>query len=306
MKIIRRLLYGKKPQKQTAVNFTPVNDKYGDGTDFSVEKDANTDVNTDANNDVSNKVSTSLKTFPSDNQSMSKIIDENFSTDMFTPTTPQMRFETLIANIEGGKMNVYALPVFHGEDQTIATATPVTKVDSVKTTQITPPWSILGVFMKEMNSPKTNHVASINDLASHDKTYRNASLFHALSNTHHMTVDKVLKVLLHKFLHKVVNKNKHSRKWRDDDNKERPHHYENVNDALKSLSNADLDRFADYARLRLTHRQNSHTSQGISTMSDRPLLYIRENPQQISTLTETIFPSLLYSVTSTEERMLGR
>lgn len=306
MKIIRRLLYGKKPQKQTAVNFTPVNDKYGDGTDFSVEKDVNTDVNTDANNDVSNKVSTSLKTFPSDNQSMSKIIDENFSTDMFTPTTPHMRFETLIANIEGEQMNVYALPVFHGEDQTIATATPVTKVDSVKTTQITPPRSILGVFMKEMNSPKTNHVASINDLASHDKTYGNASLIHALSNTHHMTVDKVLKVLLHKFLHKVVNKNKHSRKWRDDDNKERPHHYENVNDALKSLSNADLDRFADYARLRLTHRQNSHTSQGISTMSDRPLLYVRENPQQISTLTETLFPSLLYSVTSTEERVLGR
>ena len=75
---------------------------------------------------------------------------------------------------------------------------------------------------------------------------------------------------------------------------------------MKSLSNADLDRFADYARLRLTHRMKSDTSQGISTMTDRPLPYVRENPQQISTLTETLFPSLLYSVTSTEERVLGR
>ncbi|XP_022798423.1 uncharacterized protein LOC111336565 isoform X1 [Stylophora pistillata] len=233
LKIIKGLLYGKKPQKQTAVNFIPVSKKHVDGTDFFVE----TDVNTDINNDVSDDTG--------DNHSMSKKIDENFSTDMFTPTTPQMRFETLVANMKGGQMGMYALPVFHVEDQsergsstTTATATPAKEVDSVKTTQITPPRSILGVFTKDTDS-----------------------FIHELSNTHHTTVDKVLKVLLHKFLHEIVNRNKHSRKWKDEDNKGRPDDYENVNDALKSLSNADLDRFADYARLHLTHRQNSHTSQ---------------------------------------------
>ena len=305
MKIIERLLYGKKPQKQTTVNFTPVNDK---DTDFSVE----TDVNSDVNNDVG----IPSNTVPSGNHWNSKNIDETFSTDTFTPTTPQMRFETLLDSIKGGQMNVYALPVFYNENgskigPSKTVITPAKSMGIVKTTQRTPSRNILGVFIKETNSPKTDHVTSVNHMphttsdtsplvgVSHDKTDGSAPAMHVLSNSHRLTVHKVLKVLLHKWLHEMVNKNKHTRKWREDDEK-LPGYYNNTHDPPTSLSNADLDRFADYARLRLTHRQDSVTSQGISTVTDRPQLHLYEHPNQVAQRITPFFD--LSSTASTQQK----
>lgn len=153
-------------------------------------------------------------------------------------------------------MNVYVLLVFYGEDQIIVIVILVIKVDLVKIIQIMFLWSILGVFMKEMNFFKINYVVFINDLVLYDKMYGNVFFFYVLLNMYYMIVDKVLKVFFYKFFYKVVNKNKYSRKWRDDDNKECFYYYENVNDVLKLLSNVDLDRFVDYVRLCLMYRQN--------------------------------------------------
>lgn len=153
-------------------------------------------------------------------------------------------------------MNVYVLLVFYGEDQIIVIVILVIKVDLVKIIQIMFLWSILGVFMKEMNFFKINYVVFINDLVLYDKMYGSVFFIYVLLNMYYMIVDKVLKVFFYKFFYKVVNKNKYSRKWRDDDNKECFYYYENVNDVLKLLSNVDLDRFVDYVRLCLMYRQN--------------------------------------------------
>lgn len=126
MRTIERLLYGKT--LQTGAELFPVNDKYTDNTDFSVDSDATSDVS----NDV-------ISTISSDNRSNSKNIDETFSTDMFTPTTPRMHFETLVNSIKEGQMNVYAFPLFYNENdsqnglsKTVTTPLPLKGVDNLR------------------------------------------------------------------------------------------------------------------------------------------------------------------------------
>lgn len=286
MRTIERLLYGKT--LQTGAELLPVNDKYTDNTDFSVDSDATSDVS----NDV-------ISTFPSDNRSNSKNIDETFSTDMFTPTTPRMHFETLVNSIKEGQMNVYAFPLFYNENdsqnglfKTVTTPLPLKGVDNLresgdKTGQSKPLPNILGLFMKQMNSPKTDHVTSSspklidqrND-TSHDVSHANHVLSNAQSSD--LTVDKVLKGLLHKWLHA----NKHTRNWRDE-NEGLPGYYDNTNSDLMSLSNEDLDRFADYAMARLGQRQDAFSSPNVFT--SRPPLRVYENTPQIAQKINSLF-----------------
>lgn len=311
--MIERLLYGKTIQKQTGTKFLPVSDKNTDNTDFAVDSDANNDVS----NDVSN-------TLPSDTHSNIKNIDETFSTDIFTPTTPQMHFETLVTNIKGGKMNVYALPVFYNDNDSQSgvsktSATPLPPKDmnilsgaELNTAQSSSSQNILGIFMKEVNSPKIDYVTSVGHVLhvnphvsatgtssgidlSHETTHDGSRANHVLSNSqpNDLTVDKALKGLLHKWLHV----NKHTRKWRDE-NEGLPGYYDNTNDDLMSMSNEDLDRFADYAMLRLRHRQNSLTSQDLFT--NRSPLHVYENPQQITQRINALFG--LSSTASTQQK----
>ena len=286
MRTIERLLYGKT--LQTGAELLPVNDKYTDNTDFSVDSDATGDVS----NDV-------ISTIPSDNHSNGKNIDETFSTSMFTPTTPRMHFETLVNSIKEGQMNVYAFPLFYNEDdsqsglsKTVTTPLPLKGVDNLsesgdKTGQSSPTPNILGSFMKQMNSPKTDHVTSSNpplidprNDTSHDVSRDN----HVLSNSQSSdsTVDKVLKGLLHKWLHV----NKHTRNWRDE-NEGLPGYYDNTNSDLMSLSNEDLDRFADFAMARLGHRQDAFASPNVFT--NRPPLRLYENTPQIAQKLNALF-----------------
>ena len=286
MRTIERLLYGKT--LQTGAELLPVNDKYTDNTDFSVDSDANSDVS----NDV-------INTIPSDNHSNSKNIDETFSTDIFTPTTPRMHFETLVNSIKEGQMNVYAFPLFYNENdpqnglsKTVTTPLPLKGVDNLsgsgdKMGQSTPSPNILGLFMKQMNSPKTDHVTSSsppltgprND-TSHDVSRANHELSNSQSSD--LTVDKVLKGLLHKWLHVK----KHTRTWRDE-NEGLPGYYDNTNSDLMSLSNEDLDRFADYAMARLGHRQDAFTSP--NDFTNPPPLRVYENTPQIAQKINPLF-----------------
>lgn len=292
--MIERLLYGKTLHKQTGAEFLPVNDKFTDNTDFSVDSDPIGDVS----NDV-------INTIPSDNHSNGKNIDETFSTDMFTPTTPRMHFETLVDSIKGGQMNVYALPVFYNENdsqsapsKTLATPLPPKGMNRDKTAQSSPSPNILGVFMKQVNSPKTDHVTSVGHLSdvnlriptsdSHapidDTLHDGLRANHVLSNSQpsDLTVDKVLKGLLHKWLHV----NKHTRNWRDE-NEGLPGYYDRTDNDLMSLSNEDLDRFADYAMVRLRNRPDSLASQNVFT--NRSPLRVYENPQQIAQKINALF-----------------
>ena len=301
MRTIERLLYGKTLQ-QTEAKFLPVKDKYTDNTDFS--------VNSDATGDVTNDV---ISTIPSDNHSNGKNIDETFSTNMFTPTTPRMHFETLVNSIKDAQMNVYAFPLFYNENdsqtspsKTLTTPLPLKGTNSLsgtgeKTDQSSPSPNILGLFMKQINSPKTDHVTSAGHVSdvnlripasssppmigprndtSHDVPRAN----HVLSNSQSrdLTVDKVLKGLLHKWLHV----NKHTRNWRGDNERLRGY-YDNTNDDLMSLSNEDLERFADYAMVRLGHRQDAFASPNVFT--NRPQLRVYENAPQIAQKINALF-----------------
>ena len=300
MRTIERLLYGKTLQTET--KFRPVNDKYTDNTDFSVDSDATGDV-------TDNVISTA----PSDNHSNGKNIDETFSTNMFTPTTPRMHFETLVNSIKGGQMNVYAFPLFYNEDdsqsspsKTLTTPLPLKGTNSLsgsgeKTGQSSPSPNILGLFMKQMNLPKTGHVTSAGHVSDvnlripassgtpmidHQKnTSRDISRANrVLSNSQStdLTVDKVLKGLLHKWLHI----NKHTRNWRDE-NEGLPGYYDNTNNDLMSLSNEDLERFADYAMVRLGHRQDAYGSPNV--FSSGPPLRVYENTPQIAQKINALF-----------------
>lgn len=298
MRTIERLLYGKT--LQTGAVFLPANDKYSDNTDFSVDSDATGDDS----NDV-------INTIPSDNHSNSKNIDETFSTNMFTPTTPRMHFETLVNSIKDGQMNVYAFPLFYkesdsrsGPSKTGTTPLSLKGGSSLsdsgdKTDQSSSSPNILDLFMKQMNSPKIDHVTSaghvsdvnlripasssppmIDPLKSHDGSRAN----HVMSNSQSsdLTVDKVLKGLLHKWVHV----NKHTRNWRDE-NEGLPGYYDTTNNDLMSLSNEDLNRFADYAMVRLGHRQDSLASQNVFT--NRPPLRVYENRPHIAQKINALF-----------------
>ena len=300
MRTIERLLYGKT--LQTGTVFLPANDKYSDNTDFSVDSDATGDVS----NDV-------INTLPSDDHSNSKNIDETFSTNMFTPTTPRMHFETLVNSIKGGQMNVYAFPLFYNENdpqsgpsKTVTTPLPLEGINSLsgsgeKPGHTSPSHSILGLFMKQMNSPKTDHVASAGHVSDvnlripassspsmndprKDTSRDGLRANHVLSNSQSsdLTVDKVLKKLLHKWLHL----NKHTRNWRDE-NEGLPGYYDSTNNDLMSLSNEDLDRFADYAMVRLGHRQDFLASQNVFT--NRQPLRVYENTAPIAQKMNALF-----------------
>ena len=310
MRMVERLLYGQTPRKQTEANFIPLNDKNADNTDFALD--------TDANSEVSDDVSSSL---PSDNHLNVKNIDETFSTDIFTPTTPQMHFEKLVNSIkQGGQMNVYAVPVFYNEEgsqsglsKSGAALLPPKSMNSLSASELNTAQSsslqnVLGVFMKDTNSPKIDHVSSVGHVLhapptstpslidlSHDATHDGTRANHLPSNPqpNDSTVDRVLKALLHKWLHV----NKHTRKWRDE-NEGFPGYYDNTNDDLMSLSNEDLDRFADYAMLRLRHGQNSLTSQDVFTT--QPPFRVYENPQQIAQSINALFGSS--STASTQQK----
>ena len=313
MKMIERLLYGKTLQKQTGTQFVPLNDKNTDNTDFTVDSDANND----ASSDVSNTLSGS-------SHPIIRNIDESFNTDMFTPTIPQMHFEKLLNNIKGGQMNVYALPVFYDDYEsetglTGASATPFPPkgMNSLSGSKLnvassSPSQNMLGAFMKEINSPKINHVTSVGDVMHvnpHVPAIRTRPLIdlslgttnddpranHGQSNSQQnsLTVDKVLKGLLQKWLHI----NKHTRKWRDE-NEGLPGYYDNTNDDLMSLSNKDLDRFADYAMLRLGYRQNPLTFQ--DTFTNNSPLRVYENPQEIAQRINALFD--LPSTASTQQK----
>lgn len=311
MRTIERLLYGKT--LQTEATLLPVNDKYTDNTDFSVDSDATGDVS----NDV-------ISTIPSDSHSNSKNIDESFSTNMFTPTTPRMHFETLVNSIKGGQMNVYAFPLFYNENdshsspsKTVATSLPLKGVDSLsglgeKTGQSSPSPNILGLFMKQMNSPKNDQVTSSGHLSDvnirkpassgpaiidprNDTSHHGSRANLVLSNSQStdLTVDKVLKGLFHKWLHV----NKHTRNWRDE-NEGLPGYYDTTNNDLMSLSNEDLDRFVDYAMERLRHRQDAFASP--NAFPNRPPLRVYENTPQITQKINGLF--VLSPTASTQQK----
>ena len=300
MRTIERLLYGKT--LQTGAELLPVNDKDTDNIDFSVDSDA---------------TGNAISTLPSDNHSNSKNIDETFSTSMFTPTTPRMHFETLVSSIKGGQMNVYAFPLFYKETDSQSgpsgTPLPLKGMNSLsRSGQSSPSPNILSLFMKQMNSPETHRVTSAGHVSdvnpripansnpppvdtrndtSHDGSRANLVLSNSRSSD--LTVDKVLKGLLHKWLHV----NKHTRNWRDE-NEGLPGYYDTTNNDLMSLSNEDLDRFADYAMLRLRHRQDAFASPNVLT--NRPPLPVYENTPQSAQNLNALFD--LYPTASTQQK----
>ena len=106
-------LLNDQPQKQTPVNFTPVNGTYADTTALSLD----TDLSNDVGNHVSSDVSYQPNKLSSDQQMDRKNIGDTFLKDDSTPSTSAENYERLVNSVKDGQMNVYDIPYYFDENE---------------------------------------------------------------------------------------------------------------------------------------------------------------------------------------------
>ena len=237
--MIDRLLY-EKPPEQTGIDFTPVDNKYIDTTDLSLDSDEN--------DNVSDDVSYQSNPLASNKHPNDRNTDEAFSTDTLTPTTSPMPYERLAGSIKDGQMNVYTLPLFSNGNQVQGNqdkpyATPLQSNSLNK---------VDGFYVKPSQYPNF-HLKTPNTIDSRPLIGYSPLHQSDLSDV------KELKLLLQNSLQEK-NNNKHHSKWRDDDQATAGGYYDNTYNDLLSLINADVNRLSDYLKL-----QNQDTSQDVFT-----------------------------------------
>lgn len=243
--MIDRLLY-EKPPKQTGIDFTPVDDKYIDTTDLSLDSDENDNVNDDVN--------FQLNTLASVKHPNHRNTDEAFSTDILTPTTTPMPYDKLMGSIKDGQMNVYTLPLFSNDNEVQGNqgksyATPLQSSSLNK---------VDGFYVKPAQSPNF-HLKTPNTIGAPPLTGYSTSGTNLQQSD--LIDDKELKLLLQNSLQEK-NNNEHPTKWRDDDQAIGSYYDKTYNDLLSQI-NADVNRFSDYLKLHLG--QNQDTSQDVFT-----------------------------------------
>lgn len=284
--MIDRLLY-EKPQKQTGTTFRPVDDKYVDTTDLSIDTDPSTDVNNDINYQS--------KTLTNSKHPNSRNIDETFSTDIFTPTTPPVQYERLVGSIKDGQMNVYALPFFFNDDEAQEN-----RYKSYVTPLPPKPLNSLDGFYVKPGQNSKFYLKSPHKIDSRPQTgvLPGFTLFGSGANSQQsdLTVDKDLKGLLQKWLQEN-KKFKLNKDWREGD-ETLADYYDNTDSDILSLNNADLSRFSDYLKSRLKQSQDPFTSQDVFT--NHSPHHVKENPQQITQIINSLLG--VSSSASTEQK----
>ena len=256
--MIDRLLNSltEKPQEQSTT----------DSTLRNKNKDVNTadvSVHSDEGSNLKNDLGLETKLQVNDKQPLSRNIDENFSTDIFTPTTPLMRYEKLVGKMLDGRMNVYALPLLFNGDQgegrrykSYMTPLPSKSLNNLQGFYVPTP----------QNLPFRPHEIDHRMFPNTPYPIRDSQRLSGFSPTARRVNlrDKDLQRLLQEW--RRENNNKHNREWRDDEEGEAlASYYDATDNDLLSLSTTDLNRFSKFLKLRLSQSQGSYKPQDVFT-----------------------------------------
>lgn len=257
--MIDRLLKSltEKPQNESTTDSNMKNNKDINTADVS--------VHSDKGSNFKNDVSLETRLQVNDKQQLGRNIDENFSTDMFTPTTPLIRYEKLVGKMLDGRMNVYALPFLFNGDQgegrrhkSYMTPLPTKSSNNLQGFYVPTP--------QNLNLPFKQHETDHRMFPSSRLPIRDSQRLSDFSPTATRVNlrDGDLLRLLQEW--RRENNNKHNREWRDDEEGEAlASYYDATDNDLLSLSTTDLNRFSKYLKLRLSQSQDSYKPQDVFT-----------------------------------------